>query len=76
MQYLKCQEKINPANSPIFFKKKKKKKTKQQAIWKRHHMQRQDQTCIRSMMPLQKNSRSTYFFYLPQKVPEQFSQET
>jgi hypothetical protein len=65
--------------SPFFLKKKKKKKKnklKQQAIWKRHHMQRQDQTCIRSMMPLQKNSRSTYFFYLPQKVPEQFSQET
>jgi hypothetical protein len=71
MQYLKRQEKINPANSPYFFFKKK-----QQAIWKRHHMQRQDQTCIRSMMPLQKNSRSTCFFYLPQKVPVQFSQET
>jgi len=30
-------------------------------------MQRQDQTCGCSMMPVQKNSRSTYFFCLPQK---------
>jgi hypothetical protein len=27
------------------------------------------------MMPIQKNSRSTYFFCLPQQVPAQFSQE-
>jgi hypothetical protein len=27
------------------------------------------------MMPLQKNSRSTCFFYLPQKVPAKFSKE-
>jgi hypothetical protein len=36
---------------------------------------RQDQTCESSMMPIQKNSRSTYFFYLPQQVPALLSQE-
>jgi hypothetical protein len=36
---------------------------------------RQDQTCVRSMMPIQKNSRSTCFFCLPQNVPTKFSQE-
>jgi hypothetical protein len=35
---------------------------------------KQDQTCVSSMMPIQKNSRSTYFFYLPQQVAK-FSQE-
>jgi hypothetical protein len=77
MQYLKCQEKINPAKTPqfffIFLFLEKKKTT---SNMKRHHMQRQDQNCMRSMMPLQKNSRSTCFFCLPQKVPAQFSQET
>jgi hypothetical protein len=36
---------------------------------------KQDQTCEGSMMPIQKNSRSTCFFYLPQQVPAKFSQE-
>jgi len=36
---------------------------------------RQDQTCEYSMMPIQKSSRSTCFFCLPQQIPGQFSQE-
>jgi hypothetical protein len=35
---------------------------------------RHDQTCEYSMMPIQKNSRSTCFFCLPQ-IPAKFSQE-
>jgi hypothetical protein len=36
---------------------------------------RQDQTCVSTMMPIQKNSRSTCFFFLPQQVPAVLSQE-
>jgi hypothetical protein len=34
-----------------------------------------DQTCESLMMPIQKNSRSTYFFCLPQQVPAMLSHE-
>jgi hypothetical protein len=36
---------------------------------------RQDQTCESSMMPIQKNSRLTYFFCLPQQVPAMLSRK-
>jgi hypothetical protein len=36
---------------------------------------RQDQTCEYSMMPIQKSSRLTCFFCLPQQIHAQFSQE-
>jgi hypothetical protein len=36
---------------------------------------KQDQTCVSSMMQIQKNSRLTCFFCLPQQVPTEFSQE-
>jgi hypothetical protein len=34
---------------------------------------KQDQTFVSSMMPIQKNSRLTCFFCLPQQVPAKFS---
>jgi hypothetical protein len=61
-------EKKNPANSPqifLFFLLKKNK------IWKNIICKARSNP----MMPIQKNSRSTYFFSLPQKVPAKFSQE-
>jgi hypothetical protein len=36
---------------------------------------RHDQTCVSSMMPIQKNSRSTCFLCLPKQVPAMLSQE-
>jgi hypothetical protein len=39
-------------------------------------MLRHDQTCVHSMMPLQKNSRSTCFFCLPQKYLQSFLKKT
>jgi hypothetical protein len=60
-------EKKNPPNSPQFFFFKCNMEMTSYA--------RQDQTCECSMMPIQKNSRSTCFFCLLQQVPAKFSQE-
>jgi hypothetical protein len=38
-------------------------------------MQGMIKTCVSSILPIQKNSRSTCFFCLPQIVPAIFSQE-
>jgi hypothetical protein len=59
-------EEKNPANSPQFFFFIKKN-----AIWKNIICKGRSNL----MMPIQKNSRSTYFFCLPQQIPTKFSQE-
>jgi hypothetical protein len=73
MQYLICQEKKNPTNSPqflflifnFFFIKKIMQYGNDIICKARSNM----------MMPIQKNSRSTCFFYFPQQVPAKSSQE-
>jgi hypothetical protein len=65
------EKKISCKFSPIFFFLLK-KNTCNMAITS---YARQDQTCVSSMMPIQKNRRSACFFYLPQQVPAKFSQE-
>jgi uncharacterized protein YaaW (UPF0174 family) len=59
-------EKKNPANSTqfIYFYKKNE-------IWKNIICKARSNL----MMPIQKNSRSTCFFCLPQQIPAKFSQE-
>jgi hypothetical protein len=72
MQYLICQERkvsCNFSPPPLLF-----------FLFKKCYMEmtsdaRHDQTCVSSMMPIQKNSRSTCFFCLPQQVPTMLSQE-
>jgi hypothetical protein len=71
MQYPICQEKEKfPAISPIFFSFFIKKCKMEITLYSK-----KDQTCLSSMMPIQKNSRSTCFFCLPQQVPAVLSQE-
>jgi hypothetical protein len=66
MQYLICQEKKYPANSPqIFFLLKKMQYGNDIICKARSNL----------MMPIQKNSHSTCFFCLPQQVPAMVSQE-
>jgi len=67
-------DKKNPANSPnFFFFKKKKKKNKKEKRQNENDIIYKARSNL--MMPIQKNSRSTCFFCLPQQVPAMLSQE-
>jgi len=63
-------ENISCNFSPFFFIIIIKKCYMEMTSYARH-----DQTCVSAMMPIQKNSRSTYFFCLPQQVSAMLSQE-
>jgi hypothetical protein len=67
MQYLICQKKY-PANSPQYFFFIKKKCNME----RKHHMHEKIKPDDANT---EKNSRSTYFFCLPQTAPAMLSQE-